>query len=203
MSRSEELLGLGHGSPPPPEGRHVRGHGDAVDRDGLPNSREQVGEMISIDRLDAEILGQLDTNARKGVAELAADLGVSRNTVQLRMKKLEEAGVLLGFRPEVDLAAMGITVQAFVSLELDQRRLLEVVEGLARIPEVLEVRTQAGREDLVVHVASTSLQDIQRIAGATNPAPARARDPGQGLWAFDPAALVGPLTSGRHQPETN
>ena len=125
-----------------------------------------MGEMISIDRLDAEILGQLDSNARKGVAELAGDLGVSRNTVQLRMKKLEEAGVLLGFRPEVDLAAMGITVQAFVSLELDQRRLPEVVEGLARIPEVLEVRTQAGREDLVAHVASTSLQDIQRLAGA-------------------------------------
>lgn len=121
--------------------------------------------MISIDRLDAEILGQLDSNARKGVAELAADLGVSRNTVQLRMKKLEDAGVLLGFRPQVDLSAMGVNVQAFVSLELDQRRLLEVVDALALIPEVLEVRTQAGREDLVVHVASISLQDIQRLAG--------------------------------------
>jgi DNA-binding Lrp family transcriptional regulator len=125
-----------------------------------------VGEMISIDRLDAEILGQLDSNARKGVAELASDLGVSRNTIQLRMRKLEESGVLRGFRPEVDLAAIGVGIQAFISLELDQRRLNEVVEQLARIPEVLQVGTQAGREDLVVHVAAISLQDIPRLTEA-------------------------------------
>lgn len=120
--------------------------------------------MASFDRLDAELLGRLDRDGRLGVAQLATMLGVSRNTVQARMRRLEETGVLRGFRPELDLAAIGLTVQAFISLEIDQRRLDHVIGQLTRVPEVLEARTQAGREDLVILVASRSVSDIQRIA---------------------------------------
>ena len=52
--------------------------------------------MATIDELDVEILARLTENARVGVAELAAELGVSRTTVNLRLKRLEEDGVLLG-----------------------------------------------------------------------------------------------------------
>lgn len=120
--------------------------------------------MISIDRLDAELLRRLHGNARAGVAELAALLGISRNTVLGRLQRLETAGILKGFRPVMDLEAAGIPVQAFIGLELDQRKLSSVVEALSRIPEVLEVTTQAGREDLMVRVASTTLQGVQSAA---------------------------------------
>ena len=60
--------------------------------------------MATIDELDVEILARLTENARVGVAELAAELGVSRTTVNLRLKRLEEDGGLLGFRPVIDLA---------------------------------------------------------------------------------------------------
>lgn len=125
-----------------------------------------MSDMTRIDRLDAELLGLLDSNARKGVAELATELGVSRNTIQLRMKKLEETGVLRGYRLELDLTELGVGVRAFVGLELDQRRLADVVESLTLIPAVLEVGTQVGREDLVVQVAATSLDEIPRITNA-------------------------------------
>lgn len=122
--------------------------------------------MSSIDQLDVEILGRLAGNARIGIAELAAELGVSRNTVQQRIRRLEEAEILIGFRPIINLSAVGMPVQALISLELDQRRLNHVVDGLNALPEVLEVRVQAGREDLLAHVAIASLEALQILTSA-------------------------------------
>lgn len=118
--------------------------------------------LLTIDRLDSEILGRLTTNARMGVAELSSRLGVARNTVQARLRRLEERGVITGFVPRIDLEAAGIPVQAFVGLELDQRRLGHVIDALTGFPEVLEINTQAGREDLLVRVASPSHAELQQ-----------------------------------------
>lgn len=119
--------------------------------------------MTTIDRLDVDILARLTTNARAGVAELAAELGVSRTTVQIRMRRLESEGVLLGFQPVIDLSRVGVSVQAMVTIEIDQRRMAAIVRGLGLLPEVLEVRIQAGREDLVVKVAIASLEELQQL----------------------------------------
>lgn len=120
--------------------------------------------MTTFDRLDAEIIGRLEEDGRMGIAQLATDLGVSRNTIQARIRRLEESGVLLGFRPVLDLSVLGLPVQAYISLEVDQRKITEIITSLESVPEVLEARTQAGREDLVVLVACGSVSDIQRIA---------------------------------------
>ncbi|MGO2519084.1 MAG: Lrp/AsnC family transcriptional regulator, partial [Microbacterium sp.] len=63
--------------------------------------------MSTIDRLDAEIISKLADNARIGIAELAAELGVSRTTIQLRLKRLEDDGILLGFQPILNLSKIG------------------------------------------------------------------------------------------------
>lgn len=122
--------------------------------------------MATIDQLDVQLLGMLTANARAGVAELAAELGVSRNTVQFRLRRLVSEGILLGFQPIVDLSAVGLPVQALVSVDIDQRVMARVLRGLAALPEVLEVRIQAGREDLLVHVAIGSLEDLQELTAA-------------------------------------
>jgi DNA-binding Lrp family transcriptional regulator len=122
-----------------------------------------VTTLISIDRLDSEIIRHLAANARIGIAELAATLGVARNTVQARIRRLEESGVVTGFTPRVDLEAVGVGVQAFVALELNQRKLPQVVDALAAIPHVLEINTQAGREDLVARVAAPSHGELQTV----------------------------------------
>lgn len=122
--------------------------------------------MTSIDRLDAAIIGRLTQDARIGIADLASDLGVSRATIHTRMRRLEETGVLRGFRPVIDLSAVGMPVQAVISLELDQRVMPQVVAGLRRLPEVLEIQIQAGREDLVVHVAISSLEALQVLTAS-------------------------------------
>lgn len=122
--------------------------------------------MPTIDQLDVEILGRLTVNAREGIAELAGHLGVSRNTVQLRLRRLETEGILLGFKPIINLSAVGVPVQALVTLEIDQRVMARIVQGLESLPEVLEVKIQAGREDLLVHVAIASLDELQRLTAA-------------------------------------
>jgi DNA-binding Lrp family transcriptional regulator len=122
--------------------------------------------MASIDRLDVEILGRLATTCRPGIAEIAGSLGVSRVTVQHRLRHLEERGVLRGYQPMIDLGAIGLAVHALVSLEIDQRVMGRIVEGLAALPEVLEVRIQAGREDLLVRVAIESLEALQTLTAA-------------------------------------
>lgn len=122
--------------------------------------------MSTLDQLDVEVLGKLTENARTGVAELAAELGVSRNTVQLRLRRLESEKILLGFQPIIDLSTVGMPVQALVTLDIDQRVMGPIVRGLQSLPEVLEVRIQAGREDLLVHVAIGSLEDLQALTAA-------------------------------------
>ena len=122
--------------------------------------------MATIDRLDVELLTRMIANARVGIAELAAGLGVSRTTVQQRLRRLEDERILVGFQPIIDLSVIGLSVQALVSLEIDQRKMPTIIEGLRALPEVLEVRIQAGREDLLVHVAIASLEELQRLTAA-------------------------------------
>ena len=119
--------------------------------------------MLSIDKLDVALLGALTRDARAGVVELAATLGVARNTVQSRLRRLEEDGLLVGFRPDLDLERAGVDVVAFMALEIVQGRLQDVIAELTGVPEVLEVHATTGREDLLVRVATTtqaSLQDL-------------------------------------------
>lgn len=119
--------------------------------------------MLNIDRLDARLLAVLSRDARQGVGELAAALGVARNTVQARLRRLTEAKVLRGFRPDVDLEAVGAGVQAFVALEVRQSELTAIARSMAAIPEVLEVHATTGREDLLVRVATSSQAELQRL----------------------------------------
>jgi DNA-binding Lrp family transcriptional regulator len=119
--------------------------------------------MTSLDRLDLEILRKLSDDARTGVVELSSALGVSRNTVQSRVRRLEESGVLTGYQPRVDLAAAGVAVQAFVALEINQVGMSSVVDGLAHIPQVLEVHATTGREDLLVRVATGTQAELQEL----------------------------------------
>ncbi len=116
--------------------------------------------MLSIDQLDVELLRLLEKDARSGVVELAARAGVSRNTVQARLRRMEDGGLITGYRPEIDLARAGLVVHAFVALETHQGSLSAIVDEVSRIPQVIEVHTVTGREDLLVRVASATQPDL-------------------------------------------
>lgn len=119
--------------------------------------------MSSIDRLDADLLAVLSEDPRAGVTEIATRLGVTRNTVQARLARLTDSGVLQGFSARVDLARLGLGVVAFLHLELSQGALGSVVEALHELPHVLEVNATTGRSDLVVRVAAEGNPELQAV----------------------------------------
>jgi DNA-binding Lrp family transcriptional regulator len=116
-----------------------------------------------IDQLDARLLLTLRGHPRIGLVEVARRLGVARGTVQSRLEKLQERGVVTGFGPELDPAHMGYPVMAFVSLEIVQGRLDDAVAGLKQVPEVLEAHGVTGERDLLCRVVARDnghLQDV-------------------------------------------
>ena len=123
-------------------------------------------EPIGIDALDSRLIQALADTPRAGVMELARQLGVARGTVQARLEKLQRRGVVRGFTPDIDLPAIGYGVLAFVTLEIAQGRLVDVVTHLASIPEVLEVHATTGPGDLHARVVARTNEHLQHVIGA-------------------------------------
>jgi DNA-binding Lrp family transcriptional regulator len=116
-----------------------------------------------IDELDARLIGVMTTEPRIGLMEASRRLGVARGTVQARLAKLTDRGVIRGFGPEVEPARMGYPVTAFVALEITQGRLAEAIEHLEEIPEVLEAHATSGALDLLVRVVAHDTAQLQDI----------------------------------------
>lgn len=116
-----------------------------------------------IDELDARLITALAETPRAGVMELARQLGVARGTVQARLDKLQARGVIDGFGPDLALELLGYRVLAFVTLEIAQGRLADVVEHLDRIPEVIEAHSTTGLGDLHCRVVAQSNEHLQVV----------------------------------------
>lgn len=118
---------------------------------------------ISVDELDARLIRLLADHPRVGLLEIARRLGVARGTVTARLDKLVRRGVVTGFGPEVDPAAVGFPILAFVSLEIIQGRLDTAVDQLRRVPEVLEAHATSGDQDLLCRVVAKDPEHLQEI----------------------------------------
>jgi DNA-binding Lrp family transcriptional regulator len=121
----------------------------------------------SIDRLDAALIELLAAEPRVGVLEASRRLRVARGTVQARLDRMQERGVITGYGPEVDPAALGYEVMAFITLEIRQAGGHDPVAArLAAIPEVLEVHTITGAGDMLCRVVARTNADLQRVIDA-------------------------------------
>lgn len=118
--------------------------------------------MAELDALDLALLTALRSNPRAGVLQLSRLTRVARATVQARLDRLESSGVVTGYGPDVDVAAAGFGVLAFVTLEIHQGALSQVQEDLAAIPGVLEAYAITGVGDVLCQVAATSHADLQQ-----------------------------------------
>jgi DNA-binding Lrp family transcriptional regulator len=130
---------------------------------------------VPIDDLDARIVELFTTEPRVGVLECSRRLGVARGTVQARLDRMSRDGVVRGWGPDVDPAALGYSVTAFVTLEIRQHPSDErqqaggraahdtVAEHLATVPEVLEAHTITGPGDVLARVVARSNADLQRV----------------------------------------
>jgi len=120
-------------------------------------------ESSPVDRIDSAILALFAEEPRIGVLEASRRLALARGTVQARLDKLAQRGIVLGWGPDVDAAALGFPVTAFVTLEIAQAGHDAIGARLAEIPEVLEVHTITGNGDLLCRVVARSNADLQRV----------------------------------------
>ena len=120
-----------------------------------------------IDRIDRDILAQLQHDARISNKELAAKVGLAPSSCLARVKRLEGSGALLGYHAEVDPRAYGVTLEALVAIRLEKhaRGAIAAFERhLATLPEVRGVFHVAGANDYLVHVAVRDADHLRELA---------------------------------------
>lgn len=118
----------------------------------------------ALDALDRQLLALFDEHPHIGVLGASRSLGVARGTVQARLDKLQQRGVIASFAPQLDPAGLGHPVTAFCTLEISQHLGAEaVIEHLRAIPQVLEAHTITGDGDLMLQVVAADNADLQRV----------------------------------------
>ena len=116
--------------------------------------------MSTLDRFDLELLAALSADPRATVVALAERLGLSRNTVQARMARLERAGVFLSYERAISSSALGFPIEAFVSAIVRQADLPRITAELANVPEIVQVHGLSGQVDLLIRVACRDTQHL-------------------------------------------
>ena len=135
-----------------------------------------MADHYEIDNTDLKILSQLIKNAKKPYTEVGNMCHVSGGTVHVRMRKMEEAGIVKGTTLELDPVKLGYDITAFIGIFLAKSALYdEVIEQLKEIPEITNIHYTTGNYSMFarVHCRDTNhLKDllhdkIQRVDGIT------------------------------------
>lgn len=123
--------------------------------------------METLDRYDIQILAELQADARLTNAELAQRVGLSAAPCWRRVRALEEAGFIKGYRAEIDRHRIGLGVLAFVRLDADRNtgestRAME--EAIRRIPEIVSCHYISGAGTFELQVVSRDLDTFSQFA---------------------------------------
>lgn len=112
---------------------------------------------------DLELVSLLRMNAREPVASLARKLGLSRTTVQDRLRKLEETGVIAGYSVKLGDSRANSGISALITLGVEPKRQIEMSKLLTRIPQVETLYTVSGKIDFVAMVKTNDSEAMDRL----------------------------------------
>jgi DNA-binding Lrp family transcriptional regulator len=121
---------------------------------------------LRIDRVDRQILAELEGNGRLTVTDLAARINLSVSPCHRRLRELERAGAIRGYRAIVDPAAVGLGFQALVFASLHQADSATVATfeaALLDIPQVLQAQRLFGDPDYLLRVVAADLPGFQQF----------------------------------------
>ncbi len=128
-----------------------------------------------LDRIDFDILGLLQKNARMTNKDLAESVGVAPSTCLERVRRMVDSGAIRGFHADVDPAALGVALQAIIAVRLKHhmRKMVDSFhDHMMDLPEVRGVFHITGSDDYLVHVAvkdSNHLRDLALDSFTTRP----------------------------------
>ena len=119
-----------------------------------------------MDEIDRKILAELQHNGRISVSDLAQKIGLSDSPCHRRLKALEKAGIITGYRAEINAAAVGLGFSAivFVTLKECTAQLVEgFEEAVQRVPQITDCRRLFNTPDYIVTVVTRSITEYQEL----------------------------------------
>ncbi len=119
--------------------------------------------MTNVDHLDHRLISILRSNARTPVVELSKKLGVSRATVQNRMRRLESNGIILNYTVNLKPGAEANPIRAFMSLTVEGKKSREVVNKLRGYPSIIALHNTNGRWDIIAEIGTDTLESFNRL----------------------------------------
>lgn len=125
-------------------------------------------DVVDLDRFDRAIVRVLSEDGRMSITELAGHIGLSKSPTQARLRRLEESGVIAGYRALVDPIRLGLDHVAFVEVRLSDTR--EAALGafnaaVAKLQEVEQAHMIAGNFDYLLKVRTSSMADYRAVLG--------------------------------------
>jgi Lrp/AsnC family transcriptional regulator, regulator for asnA, asnC and gidA len=119
---------------------------------------------LNIDKLDLQVIQQLMNDAGVSYAEMGKKLFVSPGTIHVRIKKLQEAGILATTRYEVDLKKLGYDVIAFIGIYLEKSSLYDsVAKDLKKIPEIVRMNYTTGNYSIFAEIVCRDIAQLRTI----------------------------------------
>ncbi|MBK0095560.1 Lrp/AsnC family transcriptional regulator [Erwinia sp. S63] len=119
-----------------------------------------------MDRTDKKIIAELQADGRLSLTELAEKVGLSLSPCHRRVRSLEEAGIISGYRAHVDTGKLGLSfsVIVFVSLEkADHHAVSSFEKAVVDVPEVISAQRLFGNPDYMLHVLTRDMESFQRL----------------------------------------
>jgi Lrp/AsnC family leucine-responsive transcriptional regulator len=116
-----------------------------------------------LDDVNWQILGELQLNARVSYSELGRRVGLTSPAVAERMRRMEEAGIIEGYRAVVNLERVGLPLLAMIRLATDERMCAQFSALVKDIPEVLECCRITGGDSYIVKVAVRSVRHLEEL----------------------------------------
>lgn len=115
------------------------------------------------DAKDWQLLEMLQRDARLGYAELGREVRLSAPAVAERVKRLEEAGVISGYRAVIEPKRLGYGIDAMVRLRCDGGICARIGKIVENVPEVLDCRRLAGEDSALLHVVAMSINHLEAV----------------------------------------
>jgi Lrp/AsnC family transcriptional regulator for asnA, asnC and gidA len=125
---------------------------------------DKMAAKLNLDKLDLQIIHHMIENAEISYADLGKKLFVSGGTIHVRIKKLQEIGVVKGTKLNVDLKLLGYDVIAFIGIYLEKSSLYDTVaKELQKIPEIVRLNYTTGNYSMFAEVVCKDIAGLRYV----------------------------------------
>ena len=116
-----------------------------------------------LDAIGWQLLRLFQENARLPFRQIGEAIGLTAPAVAERVRRLEEAGILTGYRAQIEFGKVGLPITAFVHMASNSQQSTHFRKAVVNIPEVIECHCVTGNESYILKVAVTSVQHLEDL----------------------------------------